>query len=318
MSWAAVAIGGASVVSGMMGSSSAKKAAAAQAAAIREATALKKQMWETGREDLTGYRDLGAQGLDGLSKNDKHLQTFQAGDMQKDPGYQFRMDEGQKALERSAAARGGSMGSSALKALTRYGQDYGSQEYGNAYSRFNNDRDQRFNKLMGMVKVGQSSATNSASMGQNYANSAGADIIGGGNAQGASQIAQGNAWSNAIGSGISAYGSAGGFGSTSPTGGSTQAQKAQGFSDVFSGSGEARQLPSVSDARLKSDAIKLDRSIYKDFPTYSFKYIDEKYGKGWQTGVMAQDLLASDSKHPAVSVMDDGFYQVDYSKLEVL
>ena len=67
--------------------------------------------------------------------------TFTMDDFQKDPGYQFRMDEGTKALERSAAARGGLSSGSTLKALTRYGQDYASNEYQNAYNRFNADRD---------------------------------------------------------------------------------------------------------------------------------------------------------------------------------
>jgi hypothetical protein len=52
-----------------------------------------------------------------------------------DPGYAFRLKEGQKALDRQAAARGGLISGGALKAATRYGQEMGSQEYGNAYNR---------------------------------------------------------------------------------------------------------------------------------------------------------------------------------------
>ena len=61
--------------------------------------------------------------------------SFGAGDYQADPGYAFRLSEGQKALERSAAARGGLISGGALKAATKYGQDMGSQEYGNAFNR---------------------------------------------------------------------------------------------------------------------------------------------------------------------------------------
>lgn len=60
---------------------------------------------------------------------------FTADQMQVDPGYAFRLSEGQKALDRQAAARGGLISGSALKAATRYGQDMGSQEYQNAYNR---------------------------------------------------------------------------------------------------------------------------------------------------------------------------------------
>lgn len=56
-------------------------------------------------------------------------------DFQNDPGYQFRLEQGQKALERSAAAKGSATGGAAIKAAQRYGQDYASNEYGNVYGR---------------------------------------------------------------------------------------------------------------------------------------------------------------------------------------
>ena len=61
-----------------------------------------------------------------------------------DPGYGFRFDEGQRAIERSAAARGMGLSGSILKELTRYGQGIASQEYGNVYSR-----------LAGIANLGQ-------------------------------------------------------------------------------------------------------------------------------------------------------------------
>jgi hypothetical protein len=56
--------------------------------------------------------------------------------MEQDPGYAFRLAEGQKAIDRSAAAKGGLQSGAALKAAAEYGQSMGSQEYGNAYNRF--------------------------------------------------------------------------------------------------------------------------------------------------------------------------------------
>ena len=52
-----------------------------------------------------------------------------------DPGVQFRMDEGRKALEASAAARGGLLSGPTLAALQRQGQELSSQEYGQAWNR---------------------------------------------------------------------------------------------------------------------------------------------------------------------------------------
>lgn len=211
--WLGAAMVGGSALSGMLGSSSAKKAAKQQAAAIREATALQREMYNTTRNDLAQYREVGGKYTGELDRSMPELtRSFTMSDFNKDPGYDFRMAEGAKALERSAAARGGLMGGAAGKAMARYGQDYASNEYSNAYNRFNNDRDQRFNKLSSLANMGQSAAAQSGQAAQNYANSAGQMIVGGGNAQAASTIAGGNAWSNAIGQGLGAAGMFGSFG----------------------------------------------------------------------------------------------------------
>lgn len=65
--------------------------------------------------------------------------SFNLADWQ-DPGYQFRLDEGQKLLEGSAAAGGNLLSGSTLKALTNYGQNAASQEYQNAFNRFSGNR----------------------------------------------------------------------------------------------------------------------------------------------------------------------------------
>lgn len=55
--------------------------------------------------------------------------------MENDPGFKARMAMGQEAIEGSAAARGGILSGGTLKALAQYGQDYGSNEYGNVFNR---------------------------------------------------------------------------------------------------------------------------------------------------------------------------------------
>jgi hypothetical protein len=55
------------------------------------------------------------------------------------PGYQFRLQQGQRALEQSAAARGVLNTGGTLKDLLQYGQDFASNEYGNVYNRSVND-----------------------------------------------------------------------------------------------------------------------------------------------------------------------------------
>lgn len=99
-------------------------------------------------------------------------QTFQAPTNvteQNDPGYQFRLQQGQQALERSAAARGNLLSGGTGKALERYGQDYASNEYGNVYNRalqtygtnyntFQQNQSNLYNRLAGIAGTGQTSA----------------------------------------------------------------------------------------------------------------------------------------------------------------
>jgi len=68
------------------------------------------------------------------------MRNFSASDFQADPGYAFRLSEGMKALDRTAASRGGLLSGATLKGAQRYGSDLASQEYGNAYNRFQNNR----------------------------------------------------------------------------------------------------------------------------------------------------------------------------------
>ena len=79
-------------------------------------------------------------------------------ELQMDPGYAFRFREGQRALEQSAAARGGLLGGGAGKALARYGQEAGSQEYGNAYARFMANRAAATQGLQNLMGTGAGAA----------------------------------------------------------------------------------------------------------------------------------------------------------------
>ena len=84
---------------------------------------------------------------------------FTMADYTADPGYAFRMSEGMKAVERSAAARGGLLSGSTLMGIQRFGQNLASDEFGNAYNRFYNTRNQLMNPLQAFLGQGQT-ATN--------------------------------------------------------------------------------------------------------------------------------------------------------------
>ena len=88
------------------------------------------------------------------------------------------MSEGQKGLDRQAAARGGLISGGALKAAQRYGQEMGSQEYSNAYNRFRDTQSLRRNALAGVAGYGPTAASSMNAAGQNYATGAGGVISG--------------------------------------------------------------------------------------------------------------------------------------------
>lgn len=130
---------------------------------------------------------------------------FSMADFQVDPGYDFRLKEGQKALERSAAAGGRFLGGGTLKALTRYGQGMGSQEFGNAYNRFQTNRSTRFNQLAAVAGIGQTANGQLAQLGQTNAITQGNNLMGAATAAGNAQLASANGWSSALNNGANIW-----------------------------------------------------------------------------------------------------------------
>lgn len=185
---------GGSIVGGLLGNS----AANAQVNAQKQALSWQQQMYNQNRADvmpwmvngqnannrlayLLGLGDPNQGGQSGgfgsLAKN------FDASTFQTDPGYQFRLAQGQKALERSAASRGTSFSGGTLKALDQYNQGFASNEYQNAFNRYNQNRQMNYGFLSGLSGQGLQAEGNVSNAGQNFANQA-ANIYGNiGNAQ---------------------------------------------------------------------------------------------------------------------------------------
>lgn len=96
--------------------------------------------------------------MEGTDNTGFLTKRFGLDDFEADPGYQFRLEQGQKALDRMNAARGSFLGGGAIREGLRYNSGLASQEYGNAYDRFTNDQNNIYNRLMGMANAGRSSA----------------------------------------------------------------------------------------------------------------------------------------------------------------
>jgi len=143
--------------------------------------------------DLLGVSpNKGVAGYGSLAKN------FGMSDFQADPGYAFRMTEGLKALDRQAAARGGLISGNALKAAQAYGQDLASQEYQNAYNRYQTNRTSLLNPLQSLAGAGQTSASTTGNAAANFGTE-------GSNALGGAGTAQANAIQNAANARASGY-----------------------------------------------------------------------------------------------------------------
>jgi len=180
---------GGNLVNGIVGYSASQNAADAQIQAAREANALQKYMYDTTRSDFAPWRETGTWAL-GQSKN--LLQDPST--VVNDPGYQFQLEQGRKALEGSASAHGGLYSGATLKALDRYGTDYGTTKLDNVLN--------RYNTLSGM---GQTATGSTAQAGANYANQAGNNMIGAGNARGSAYMGGANAISGAFNNFLNQY-----------------------------------------------------------------------------------------------------------------
>lgn len=149
------------------------------------------------------------EGTDTQSGYGALTRKFAQGDLDKDlvyqNGLQFGLNEGEKGLNRIAAASGNFLSGAAAKALSRFGNDYATTKTGDAYNRYTSEQNNQFNKLAAQAGIGQVATNQITSAGQNMANNVSATQIGLGNARGASAIAQGNALSNGLSSAYNGY-----------------------------------------------------------------------------------------------------------------
>jgi len=177
----------------------AKLAAAAALAESQKAQALNTQYYDQNRiaqaqineqnkAYMAPYRDAGIAGQNqlltlmglqggntGAADYGRYAKDFQMSDFQQDPGYAFRMSEGLKAMNAAAAARGGLMSGGALKAGQQYGQDMGSQEYQNAYQRYQTNRANQLTPLGALAGAGQNAAQNTSATNALYGGQMGAN-----------------------------------------------------------------------------------------------------------------------------------------------
>jgi hypothetical protein len=197
MTWVAVAIGG----SALVGAYGANKAANAQVQGTREAIASQEKMFNIQNEQQKPYREAGYSALSDISGMKPYLthqfgqEDFQAGI---DPSYNWRLQQGNLATTNLANRAGGAIGGNALQGLTDYGQNAASQEFGNAFNRYQTQRSNIYNTLASIAGIGQTAQGQTSQLAQNVANNIGQAQIGGANAAAGGIVGGANALSGGL------------------------------------------------------------------------------------------------------------------------
>jgi hypothetical protein len=144
--------------------------------------------------------------VEGLSVNradpdfGKYARDFRMSDFEADPGYSFRLAEGLKALQRTAAARGGLLSGSTMKGSMRFGQDLASEEFQNAFNRYQINRSNQLQPLQSLMGAGQSAVNTLTSAGGRFASAGGEAVAAGANARSSGYAGVANSFTSGLGS----------------------------------------------------------------------------------------------------------------------
>ena len=225
-----------------------------------------------GQDKLLNYLGIGPNtGAQGYGQYATAQFTPEAFLANQDPGYGFRMKEGLKAVDAQAAARGGLISGAALKASQRFGQDMASQEYQNAFNRYQTSRQNTLGSYQGLQGVGLQGAggeanalgrysTTGANALNNYSTQAIGAYGGYGNAAGNAYGAYGGQQNAATGAaGNQIYGAYGGYGNN-VTGALTGFGNNQ--ANLTTGMGQAAAAGSMGQANALAGGISGATNAY--------------------------------------------------------
>jgi len=205
------------MIGGAISSSGAQSAARTQADAANRAADLQKQQFDQQMALQEPYRQAGLTGQNrlmemlglggdtGAAGYGRYAKDFSMQDYQQDPGYAFRLNEGLKQINSQARARGGAVGGRTMMGIQDYAQGLASQEYGNAFNRYQTNRANQLQPLGSLMTSGQSAASNQAGQAGQYGVNAGNLMNQAGQSMAAGQMGAANSINNALGSMGSMY-----------------------------------------------------------------------------------------------------------------
>lgn len=192
-------VAGAVVGSSLIGANAAGNAASAQAGAANRAADLQNEQYQQTRQDQMPWMEAGKTALNALTPLATNYTPFGMDQFKADPGYGFRLSEGLKQLGHQAGARGGLISGQTLKGLQDYAQNSASNEYTNAFNRYQTERTARLAPLQSLAGVGQTTAAQLGTAGAQNAGAVGNYLTGGAAAQAAGMVGGANAVTSGLG-----------------------------------------------------------------------------------------------------------------------
>ncbi len=221
--------------------SAARDAARMQSETARNVADMQQQQYQQTRTDLSPWRTAG------VTANNKLAQLVAAGPgkFETSPGYQFRLSEGNKAIERSAAAKGMVLSGRNIKAIDRFSQNYATQDYDNFLRRYYAS----LTPWQNMSALGLSAAGTTSSAGASAINAAGNALMSGANAGANSLISGANA--GAQGTNAAAAAIAAGIAGAA----NSQGQGMLGAADAYSAAQDARASGYINQANALGQGL---------------------------------------------------------------
>lgn len=200
---AAAVIGGSALIGGVTSAVGAKSGADAQTNAANQAAALQQQQYQQNRTDQQPYMQAGTTALNQIGQDQANGTGFAApftqSSFMSDPGYQFQLQQGQNAINSSAAATGGVLNGGTLKALDQYTTGLANTTYGDAYNRYLATSQQQYGQLANIAQLGENATASTGAQGTAAANASGNYLTQAGNATAAGDVGVGNAINGAVG-----------------------------------------------------------------------------------------------------------------------
>lgn len=198
----------ASLGSGILGASAAGSAADTQSQAARYAADLAAANGARTRADLEPWRTAGGNALTMLNSRLPALTspiTMDQATLEATPGYRFTRDQGLRAVQSSAAAKGLGISGAALKGAAQYATGLADNTYGNRFNQEVTSRNTNYNMLKGLADLGENAAAQTGSLGQAATTAQTNALTGGAAASAAGDVGAANALSNALTGGANSY-----------------------------------------------------------------------------------------------------------------